>query len=138
MYAIRSYYEWCFEKGASDKVIEKVVRDGKTYFKVRDYVKLRHLFGELLAEIQRIKSTGDYEAGKNLVEQYAVQVDQNLLNEVHARYAKLNLAPYSGFVNPEYVPVMDKNGQITDIKITYTDGYIEQMLKYDAEHSWLK
>jgi dipeptidyl-peptidase-3 len=128
--------KWCFEKGTKDHVIVKIVRDGKTYFVINDYEKLRTLFGQLLAEVQRIKSEGDYEAGKKLVETYGVQVDPELLKEVLARYEKLNLAPYSGFVNPEY-ELTDKNGEITDIKVNYVDDFSAQMLKYSEEYSYL-
>jgi len=128
--------KWCYEKGLSDKVIEKNVKDGKTYFRINDYEKLRSLFGQLLAEVQRIKSEGDYNAGKKLVEDYGVQVDQDLHKEVIARYAKLNLAPYSGFVNPDY-ELVEKDGVIKDIKIHYVNDFSEQMLKYSKEYSYL-
>jgi dipeptidyl-peptidase-3 len=128
--------EWCYEKGRKDNVIEKIVRDGKTYYRINDFEKLRTLFGELLAEVQRIKSEGDYEAGKELVEEYGVQVDPELHKEVRERYAKLNIAPYSGFVNPEY-EVVEKSGKIVDIKIHYVDDFSAQMLKYDKEYSFL-
>lgn len=128
--------KWCLEKGAKDKVIEKVTRDGKTYFRINDYDKLRTLFGELLKEVQRIKSEGDYEAGKALVENYAVKVDPELHKEVKERYAKLNLAPYSGFINPEFV-VEEKDGEITDVKITYPSDFTGQMMKYSKENSFL-
>ena len=121
--------EWCYEKGAADKVIEKKVRDGKTYFVVNDYVKLRALFAELLAEIQRIKSEGDYEAGKNLIETYAVNIDPELHKEVLERYKALNLKPYGGFINPDIVPVV-KDGEIVDYQPVYTDDYLGQMLQY--------
>lgn len=103
--------EWCYERGKDERVVEKVVKDGKTYIVVNDYQKLRGLFGELLKEIQRIKSTGDFESGRELVETYAVQIDPELHKEVLDRYQKLGLAPYSGFVNPVYQPVME-NGEI--------------------------
>lgn len=127
--------EWCYEKGEG-KVVEKVVKDGKTYFVVNDYQKLRGLFGDLLREIQRIKSEGDYEAGRTLVETYGVKVDPTLHAEVLERYAKLNLEPYSGFVNPIYKPVME-NGQIIDVLLEYTDDYAGQMLEYSKEYSFL-
>ncbi|MBL4755770.1 MAG: dihydrofolate reductase, partial [Flavobacteriales bacterium] len=127
---------WVFEKGASDKVIEKVVIDGKTYFTIRDYEKLQVLFGDLLKEIQRIKSEGDYEAGKNLVENYGVKVDQTLHAEVLERFNKLNLAPYSGFINPILEPVM-KDGEIVDIKVTHTESFTTQMLDYAKKYSFL-
>ena len=124
---------WVFEKGAADKVVELVKKEGKTYVVVNDYAKVRELFGELLAEIQRIKSTGDYEAARALVENYAVKVDPVLHAEVLERYKKLNLAPYKGFVNPKYELVKNDNGQITDVKVDYTEGYAEQMLRYSKE-----
>ena len=128
--------QWCFEKGAKDKVIEKKVRDGKTYFVVNDYVKLRALFAELLAEVQRIKSEGDYEAGKNLIETYAVHIDPELHREVLDRYKSLNLKPYGGFINPDIVPVV-KDGAIVDYEPVYTDDYLAQMLHYGKKYSTL-
>ena len=127
---------WCYEKGAADKVIEKKVRGGKTYFVVRDYEKLRGLFGELLAEVQRIKSEGDYEAGKALVENYGVNIDPELHREVLERYATLNLKPYGGFVNPEIVPVFE-DGAVVDYKLAYTDDYLGQMLLYGKKYGTL-
>ena len=126
---------WVFEKGAADKVVELVRRDGKTYVVVNDYEKLRELFGELLSEIQRIKSTGDYQGAHDLVENYAVKVDPALHAEVLERYKKLNLAPYKGFVNPKYEAVVDAAGKITDVKVTYDEGYAEQMLRYSKDYS---
>ena len=126
---------WVFEKGAADKVVELVRRDGKTYVVVNDYGKLRTLFGELLSEIQRIKSTGDYQSAHDLVESYAVKVDPALHAEVLERYKKLNLAPYKGFVNPKYEAVVDAAGKITDVKVTYDEGYAEQMLRYSKDYS---
>ena len=128
--------EWCYEKGLKDKVIEKKVRKGKTYFVVNDYEALRGLFGELLAEVQRIKSEGDYEAGKALVEKYAVHIDPVLHKEVLERYASLGLKPYGGFINPDIVPVVE-NGRVTDYRVEYTDDYLGQMLKYGREYSAL-
>ena len=127
--------EWCYQKGLKDNVIEYVKRDGKTYIKVNDYVKLRDLFGQLLAEIQRIKSEGDYEAGRQLVETYGVKVDPTIHKEVLARYEGLNIAPYKGFVNPIYTPIYDKSGKLIDVKISYTEGYIDQMLRYGQDYS---
>lgn len=127
--------EWAYEHGKGDNVIEFVKRDGKTYIRINDYVKLRELFGELLAEVQRIKSTGDYDAGHALVEEYGVKVDQDLHQEVLGRYASLNIAPYKGFVNPRFEVVRDKNGNIQDITLDYTEGYIEQMLRYSKDYS---
>lgn len=125
---------WAFEKGKAENVIEKIVRDGKTYFKVNDYEKLRDLFGQLLREIQRIKSEGDYEAGKNLVENYGVKADQTLLAEVHKRYEKLNIAPYQGFIQPRLVPVM-KGNEIADVRIEYPNDFAAQMLEYADKYS---
>ena len=127
--------EWCYEHGKADNVIEWVKRDGKSYIKVNDYQKLRNLFGQLLGEIQRIKSEGDYEAGRNLVETYGVKVDPALHQEVLRRYEKLSIAPYKGFVNPVYTLVRDKKGNITDVKISYKEGYIDQMLRYSRDYS---
>ncbi|WP_418494668.1 dipeptidyl-peptidase 3 family protein [Coprobacter sp.] len=126
---------WVLEKGAQDKVVEFKKKNGKTFVVINDYNKMRTLLGELLAEIQRIKSTGDYEAGKNLVETYAVKVDPDLHKEVLARYEKLNIAPYKGFINPVYTPVKDSNGNITNVKISYDEGYSEQMLRYSKDYS---
>ena len=128
--------DWCYEKGLKDNVIEKKVRDGKTYFVVNDYEALRGLFGDLLAEIQRIKSEGDYKAGKALVEKYAVNIDPELHKEVKERYAALNLKPYGGFVNPTIVPVK-KGGKVVDYRIDYTQGYMEQMLEYGHKYATL-
>lgn len=126
--------QWCYEKGQKDNVIEKKTRDGKTYFVINDYPALRNLFAELLAEIQRIKSEGDYEAGKNLVETYAVNIDPQLHKEVLDRYAKLNLKPYGGFVNPDIVPVI-KDGKVVDYTLEYTDSFLAQQLKYGRDYS---
>jgi dipeptidyl-peptidase-3 len=128
--------QWVYDKGKAENVIERVMKDGKTYFVVNDYAKLRRLFGQLLAEVQRITSEGDYEAAKTLMEAYGVQVDQGLHKEVLERYAKLNLAPYAGFVNPVYTPVIE-NGKIVDVKISLEEGYIEQMLRYGRDYSFL-
>ena len=128
--------QWCYEKGLADNVIEKKVRDGKTYFVVNDFEALRGLFGDLLAEVQRIKSEGDYEAGKALVETYAVNIDYDLHKEVLERYASLGLKPYGGFVNPDIVPVM-KSGKVVDYKIEYADSYLDQMLQYGRKYSTL-
>ena len=128
--------EWCYEKGAKDKVIEKKVRGGKTYFVVNDYKKLRALFAELLAEVQRIKSEGDYQAGKALIETYAVNIDPALHKEVKERYEAQNQKPYGGFVNPEIVPVI-KNGEVVDYEPVYTDDYLGQMLLYGKKYGTL-
>lgn len=133
--------EWAFEHGKKDNVVEYVVKDGKTFVKINDYAKLRDLFGQLLNEIQRIKSEGDYAAGEALVEKYAVKVDQRLHKEVLDRYATLDIAPYKGFVNPVYVavdgdgnPTSDED-KITDVIVTYEEGYIPQMLRYSKDYS---
>ena len=128
--------DWCYEKGKAANVIEKKVRDGKTYFVVNDHEALRGLFGDLLAEIQRIKSEGDYEAGKALVETYAVNIDPELHKEVKERYAALDLRPYGGFLNPEIVPVK-KGFKVVDYKIVYNDNYVDQMLEYGRKYSTL-
>ena len=128
--------EWCYEKGKENNVIEWVKQDGKSYIVVNDFDALRSLFGELLKEVQRIKSTGDYEAGRKLVEDYAVKIDYDLHKEVLERYAKLGLEPYSGFVNPDY-ELVEKDGQIVDVKLIYKTDYTEQMLHYSKEWSFL-
>lgn len=126
---------WAMEKGTADKVVEFVKKDGKTYVQVNDYKKLRDLFGQLLAEIQRIKSEGDFNAARELVENYAVKIDPTLHAEILDRYKKLNLAPYKGFINPVYTAVKDAEGNITDVTIDYTEGYAEQMLRYSSEYA---
>ena len=126
---------WAYEHGKKDNVIEMVKRDGKTFIKINDYNALRNLFGALLAEIQRIKSEGDYAAGKALVEQYAVKVDPELHREVLDRYAHLDIAPYKGFVNPVYSLVKNADGQVVDVALDYTEGYIDQMLRYSRDYS---
>lgn len=128
---------WAYEHGKDDKVMELVKRDGKTYVKINDYQKLRHLFGELLAEIQRVKSTGDFKGAQALVESYGVKIDPELHKEILDRYAKLNIAPYKGFINPVYTAVRDAQGNITDVKISYTEGYAEQMLRYSKDYATL-
>lgn len=134
--------EWCFEKGkgageGGADVIEKRVRDNKTYFVINDYAKLRGLFGDLLAELQRIKSEGDYAAGKKLIETYAVNIDPALHKEVRDRYASLNLRPYGGFINPDIIPV-EKDGKIIDYKVEYPADFLQQMLDYGKKYSFLK
>jgi dipeptidyl-peptidase-3 len=128
--------EWCYERGKSDNVIEWVKQDGKTYVVVNDFEKLRSLFGELLCEMQRIKSEGDYEAGRDLVERYGVKVDPTLHAEVRERYAALGIEPYGGFVNPEY-ELVEQDGKIVDVKISYPNNYVEQMLGYSRDYSFL-
>ena len=129
--------EWCYEKGKAENVIELVKKDGKTYVVVNDFVKLRKLFGELLCEVQRIKSEGDYEACKALVEGYAVKINPELHKEVIERNKALNIEPYGGFVNPEYELVTDAEGKVTDVKISYPANYVEQHLHYGKEYSFL-
>lgn len=129
--------KWVYEKGNADNVVELVKKDGKTYVKINDYEALRNLFGQLLGEIQRIKSEGDYAAGAALVETYGVKVDQDLHKEVLDRYSKLNIPPYRGFVNPIYTAVRDANGEITDVTLDYTEDYIPQMLRYSRTYSTL-
>ena len=130
--------EWAYEHGKDANVIELVDVDGKTFVKINDYEALRGLFGELLAEIQRIRSTGDYTAACELVEKYAVKVDPALHQQVLDRYAKLNIAPYKGFVNPVYTAVRDASGKIIDVKVDYTETYPEQMLRYSRDYHGLK
>lgn len=127
---------WCYEKGKKNHMIEKIRREEKTFLRINDYEKLRTLFGELLAEIQRIKSEGDYEAAKFLVESYAIQVDRELHTEVLSRYRKLNLAPYSGFINPNLVPVYVDN-EIVDVLAQYPNDYVSQMLEYSSKYGFL-
>lgn len=128
--------EWCFENGKADNVIEKRVRDGKTYFVINDFVKLRQLFATLLKELQRIKSEGDYEAGKKLIATYAVNIDPELHKELKERYAALNLKPYGGFINPDIIPV-EKDGKVIDYKVEYPADFLQQMLEYGKKYSTL-
>ena len=128
--------KWAYEKGEKDRVIEKKTKDGKTYFVINDYQKLRDLFGQLLKEIQRITSEGDFTAAKNLVETYAVKVDSQLVKEVRERYAKLNIPAYKGFINPILKPVY-KNGEISDITVEYPDDFAKEMLYYANNYSFL-
>ncbi|MBN1222963.1 MAG: hypothetical protein JXB23_06915 [Candidatus Aminicenantes bacterium] len=132
--ALVSY--WVYEKGKPENVISKVVKEGKTYFVINDYQKLRHLHGELLTDVQRITSEGDYEAARDLVETYGVRVDPELHKEVLERYSKLNIAPYGGFMNPVLTPVME-NGKIVDVTISYPTDYVKQMLRYGKDYSFL-
>ncbi|MBP5589017.1 MAG: dihydrofolate reductase, partial [Bacteroidales bacterium] len=129
--------KWVYEKGKADNVIEFKTRDDKTYVVINDYEKLRDLFGEVLAEVQRIKSEGDYEAGKKLVETYGIKVDQKLHAEVLERYNRLNLSPYKGFVNPVMKEVKDKKGNVIDVTLDYTENYVDQMLRYSRDYSFL-
>jgi dipeptidyl-peptidase-3 len=128
--------KWAFEKGKKDNVVELVKKNGKTYVQINDYKKLRDLFGQLLREIQRIKSEGDFNGGKNLVETYGVKVDVALHKEVLERYKKLNVKPYRGFIQPRLVPVMDGD-RITDVKVEYPNSFFAQMLEYGKKYSYL-
>ena len=128
---------WAYEHGRADKVVELVKKKGKTYVKINDYEKLRHLFGQLLAEIQRIKSEGDYEAARRLVEDYGVKIDPALHKEVLTRYEKLHLSPYKGFINPVYKAVRDAQGRITDVTLDYSEAYDAQMLRYSRDYNTL-
>lgn len=128
---------WAFEQGAADKVVELVKKKGKTYVRINDYDALRTLFGRLLAEIQRIKSEGDYAAARKLVEGYGVQIDEALHREILERYERLHLSPYKGFINPVYTAVRDADGRITDVTVSYTEGYAEQMLRYSRDYNTL-
>jgi dipeptidyl-peptidase-3 len=128
---------WVYEKGKKDNIVELRERDGKTFVVINDYNKLKELFGELLVEVQRIKSEGDFEAGKLLVETYGIKVDPELHAEIINRYAKLNLAPYKGFINPVMTEVKNQSGETTDIKLDYTEGYTQQMLRYGKRYSFL-
>ncbi len=134
--------EWCYENGLKEKtgaendVIEKVVKEGRTFFKINDYEALRGLFGKLLAEVQRIKSEGDYKAGKEMVEKYAVHIDPALHKEVKERYAGLNLKPYKGFINPTIQPVYDRKGNLTDYEVIYHNDFLEQHMEYGKKYSF--
>ena len=125
---------WCYENGNAIKLVK---RNGKTFVEITDYEQLRSLIAQLLAEVQRIKSEGDYEAARKLVETYAVKVDDALHQEVLKRYQKLNLAPYKGFINPRMLPVYDENGAICDIQLDYSESYTHQMLRYSTEYGTL-
>jgi dipeptidyl-peptidase-3 len=127
---------WAYEKGKKDNVISMFKRDNKTYVQVNDYNKLRDLFGQLLREIQRIKSEGDYKAGKGLVEGYGVNVDPVLHKEILERYAKLGMKPYKGFIQPKLVPVMEGN-EIKDVKVEYPDNFFQQMMEYGKDYALL-
>ena len=128
--------KWVYEKGKNENVIEEKLKDGKTYFVINDYQKLRQLFGMLLRDIQKITSEGDFEAAKNLVETYGVKVDKELHKEVKERYARLNIAPYKGFINPVLKPIYNGD-KIIDVKIEYPEDFVEQMLYYDENYSFL-
>lgn len=133
----QSVAAWVFEKAQADNAVSKVTRDGNTYFEINDYDKLRELFGQLLREVQRIKSQGDFEAGRDFIENYGVKVDASIHEEVLRRSEKLNIPPYGGFINPRLVPVTDADGNITDIKVEYPDDFTEQMLEYGQKYSFL-
>lgn len=128
--------EWCYEKGKEENVIERVTKEGKTYFVINDYVKLRALFADLLRELQRIKSQGDYAAGKNLIETYSINIDPSLHKELKERYASLELKPYGGFINPDIIPV-EKDGKVIDYKVEYPEDFLGQMLEYGKKYSFL-
>lgn len=130
--------KWVLEKSADSKAVELRKRDGKTFVVINDYAKMRELVGQLLAEIQRIKSEGDFESAKNLVETYGVKVDENIHKEIRERYSKLNIAPYKGFVNPKYEPVYDSDGKIKDVKVSYDEDFMTQMMRYSKCYSNLK
>lgn len=129
--------KWVYERGKSENVIEKINRDGKTFFVINDYVRLRELFGELLREVQRIKSEGDFEAGKNLIETYGVKIDQDLHEEILKRNEKFNSAPYSGFINPVLVPVYNSDNEIVDINVTQPKDFASQMIEYAEKYTTL-
>jgi len=128
---------WVFEKGQKDGVIVKEVRNGKIYYDIHDYAKLRDLFGQLLSELQRIKSEGDYEAAKTLVETYGVKTDAETIKQVKNRYASLPTKPYSGFVQPKLVAVKDANGNITEVKVEVETDFVQQMLRFGKEYGFL-
>ena len=128
---------WVYDHGKEKNIVEFVKKDSKTFVRINDYMALRCLFGDLLAEIQRIKSEGDYESAKKLVEKYAVKIDPVLHKEIKGRYEKLNLAPYKGFINPKYIAERDKDGDLKDVKIFYGESFTEQMLRYGRDYSTL-
>ena len=128
---------WAYEKGKANKVVELIHRKGKTYVKINDYAALRTLFGKLLSEIQRIKSEGDYEGAKSLVEAYGVKIDPTLHKEILSRYEKLHLSPYKGFINPVYHAIRDDKGNITDVRLDYSESYEHQMLRYSHDYATL-
>ncbi len=132
--ALNAY--WVYEKGKKDNVVEFIKRNGKTYVQVNDYQKLRELFGQLLREIQRVKSEGDFKAGKDLVETYGVNVNQELHKEVLARFAKLDVKPYRGFIQPR-LTATEKNGQISEVKVEYPASFYEQMMEYGKRYAFL-
>jgi len=129
--------QWVYEKGRKENVVELFKKDGKSFIKINDYLKLRNLFGELLREVQRIKSEGDYEEGKRIIENFGVKVDPVLHSEILERYKNLNLAPYTGFVNPDLIPAYDPDGRIKDVKVEYVDDFLGQMLDYGRKYSFL-
>ena len=128
---------WVYERGRSKNVVELFKSNNKSYVRINDYKMLRELFGELLNEIQRIKSEGDFDAGKKIIENYGVKIDADLHTEILKRYDKLNLAPYTGFINPKLIPVFDNAGEITDVEVEYVDDYLGQMMEYGRNYSFL-
>ena len=126
---------WAYEKGRSQNVVEFIQKQGKTYVKINDYPALHRLFAELLAEIQRIKSEGDFEAARDLVENYGVKIDPVLHREILQRYETLHLSPYKGFINPVYHAAFDENGRVVDVTVTYDETYYEQMLRYSRDYN---
>ena len=128
---------WAYEQGAAEKVAELVEREGKTYIRINHYDRLRQLFGDLLREIQRIKSEGDYAAARDLVERYGVKVDPVLHHEILERYRALHLSPYKGFINPVYTPVYGADHEITDVRVEYGEAYDAQMLRYSRDYATL-
>ena len=129
--------QWVYEKGRVNNVVELFKNNGKTFVRINDYFLLKKLFGDLLKEIQRIKSEGDFEAGKKIIENYGVKIDPDLHEEILRRYDKLNLAPYSGFVNPKLIPVFNNNGEIADVEVEYVNDYLGQMMEYGRNYSFL-
>lgn len=128
---------YVLDKGKKGKVVELVKKNGKTFVKINDYKKMREILGQLLAEIQRIKSEGDYAAGNALIQKYAVKVDPKLHKEVLDRYSRLDIPPYRGFINPRYTPVYDEKGEIIDVKLGYGENYVEQMLRLSRDYNTL-
>jgi dipeptidyl-peptidase-3 len=128
---------WVYEKGRVKNVVELFKNNGKTFVRINDYLSLKQIFGELLKEIQRIKSEGDFEAGKKIIENYGVKINADLHEEILRRYDKLNLAPYSGFVNPKIIPVFNDYGEITDVEVEYVNDYLGQMMEYGRNYSFM-
>jgi dipeptidyl-peptidase-3 len=126
---------WCLEKGSQQNVMQLLKREGKTFLRINDYAALRDLIAQLLSEVQRIKSEGDYTAARELVEHFAISVDETLHQEILERYQRLNLAPYKGFINPRMTPVRNEKGEVVDIDVDYSETYVEQMLRYSRDYS---